>query len=49
MSGLNNLRKKETFLTLGEDELLAKRVGRVIKPYKEKDVVENARKKLLKN
>ena len=44
MSGLNNLRKKETFLTLGEDELLAKRVGRVIKPYK-----ENARKKLLKN
>ena len=26
MSALNNLRKKETFLTLGEDELLAEMV-----------------------
>ena len=26
MSALNNLKKKETFITLGEDELLAERV-----------------------
>ena len=26
MSALNNFKKKETFITLGEDELLAERV-----------------------
>ena len=56
MSTLNNLRKKRTSLTLGEDELLAERVGsypylydKTFKEHKEKDEFENVCKKLLKN
>ena len=53
MSALNNLRKKGTSLTLGEDELLAKRVrsypclyDKTAKNTRKKDVVENAWKKV---
>ena len=52
MSALNNLRKKETSLTLGDDLLLAERVGsynKTFKERKEKDAVEDTSKKLLKN
>ena len=52
MSALNNLRKKETSLTLGDDLLLAERVGsydKTFKEHKEKDAVEDKSKKLLKN
>ena len=56
MSALNNLRKKGTSLTLGEDELLAETVGsypyfydKTFKEEKEKDVAKNAWEKLLKN
>ena len=52
MSALNNLRKKETSLTLGDDLLLAERVGnynKTFKEHKEKDEVEDTSKKLLKN
>ena len=56
MSALNNLRKKETSPTLGEDEHLAERVGsypylydKTFEEHKEKDVVKNAWKMLLKN
>ena len=52
MSDLNNLRKKETSLTLGDDLLLAERVGsynKTFKERKEKDAVEDTSKKLLKN
>ena len=53
MSALNNLRKKETSLTLGDDLLLAERVGSYnktfFKEHKEKDAVEDTSKKLLKN
>ena len=46
MSALNNLSKKGTSLTLGEDELLAETVGnlydKTFKEHKEKDVVKNA-------
>ena len=33
MSALNNLRKKETFITLGEDEQLAERVESSLHHY----------------
>ena len=56
MNALNNLRKKDTSLTLGEDEILAEKVGsypylydKTFKEYKEKDLVINAWKKFLKN
>ena len=56
MSSLNNFKEKGTFLTLGVDELLAERVesypylyDKAFEEHKEKDVVENAWKKLLKN
>ena len=56
MSAWNNLRKKGTSLTLAEDQLLAEKVGsysylydKTLKDHKEKDVVENAQKKLWKN
>ena len=49
MSALNNLRKKGTSLTLGEDELLAERVrsypcpyDKTYKEHKGNDVVGNA-------
>ena len=55
MSALNNLRKKGTAHTLEEDEPLAERVGsypclsdKTFQERKEKDVVENAWKKLLR-
>ena len=48
--------KKVTSLTLGEGELIAERVGsypypydKTFKEHKEKDIVENVWKKLLKN
>ena len=48
MNTLNNLRKKRTSLTLGEDELLAERLrcypclyDKTCKEHKEKDAVEN--------
>ena len=53
MSALNNLSKKETSPTLEEDERLAKRVKsypclyyKTRKEHKEKNVVENAQKKV---
>ena len=53
MSALNNLSKKETSPTLEEDERLAKRVksypclyDKTRKEHKEKNVVENAQKKV---
>ena len=56
MSVLNNLRRKENSLTLREDEFFAERVGcypyhyhKNFKEHKEKDVVENAWKKLQQN
>ena len=56
MNALNNLKKKRTSLTLGEDELIAERVrsypylyDKALKEHKEKDIVENVWKKLLKN
>ena len=56
MSLLNKLRRKGNSLALGEDELLAERVGyypyhydKTFKERKEKDVVENAWKKLQQN
>ena len=56
MNALNNLKKKRTSLTLGEDELIAERVrsypylyDKAFKEHKEKDIVENVWKKLLKN
>ena len=56
MSALNNFRKKGTSLTLGQDELLPERVesypylyDKAFKEHKEKDVVKNAWKTLLKN
>ena len=56
MSLLNDLRKKETSLTLGEDELLAERVGsypylydKTFEEHEEKNAVENPWKTLLKN
>ena len=52
-STLNILRKKGTSLTLGEDEVLTERVAsypclyeKICKEHKEKDVVENAWKKV---
>ena len=49
ISALNNLRKKGPSITLGEDELLAERVGsypylydKDFEEHEEKDVVENA-------
>ena len=56
MSALNNFRKKETSLTLAEDERLAETVrnhpylyDETFEKHKEKDIVENLWKKLLKN
>ena len=56
MSALNNFREKETSLTLGEDERLAETVrnhpylyDETFEKHKEKDIVENLWKKLLKN
>ena len=56
MSALNNFRKKGTSLTVGENELVAETVGsypylydKTLKEHKEKDVIENESKKLLKN
>ena len=56
INALNNLKKKVTSLTLGEGELIAERVGsypypydKTFKEHKEKDIVENVWKKLLKN
>ena len=49
LKGLNNLRKKGTSLTLGENELLAERVrsypclcDKTYKKQKENNIVENA-------
>ena len=49
MSALNKLKKKETSITLGEDELFAKRArsypflyDKTCKKHKEKSVVKNA-------